>query len=146
MATSKLDKSTFMNVALEIFSRSDLTPIADALGSKVMVFYLGKEFGLFKAYFYPGWPQSNTPETGILRYCKLIEKLPIKERKLWDSAKSRSFDLGFEGPDKNRYYWGAVSQKAVRAAAQINAQIAITIYGPMKVAKQSKRKRKAPSN
>jgi hypothetical protein len=67
MATSKLDKDTFMNVALEIFSKSDLKPIADAFGSNVTVFYLGKEFGLFKAYFYPGWPQSNTPETGILR-------------------------------------------------------------------------------
>ncbi len=143
MATSKLDKSTFMNVALEIFSRSDLTPIADAFGSKVTVFYLGKEFGLFKAYFYPGWQQSNTPETGILRYCKLIEKLPMKERKLWDSAKSRSFDLGFEGPKKDRYYWGAVSQEAIRAAAEVGAQIAITIYGPMKVVKP-KKKRAAP--
>ena len=138
---SKLDKSSFMNVALEIFSRSDLKPIADAFGSKVTVFYLGKEFGLFKAYFYPGWPQPNTPETGILRYCKLIQKLPKKERRLWDSAKSRSFDLGFECPKKGRYYWGAVSQKAVRAAAEVGAQIAITIYGPMKTATKAKKRR-----
>ncbi|MGA7242588.1 MAG: hypothetical protein WBX19_05370 [Terracidiphilus sp.] len=143
MEMIKLDKSSFMNVALEIFSRSDLKPIADAFGSKVTVFYLGKEFGLFKAYFYPGWQQSNTPETGILRYCKLIQKLPKEERKLWDSAKSRSFDLGFEGPQKGRRYWGAVGQKAVRAAAEVGAQIAITIYGPMKVTKQTKKKRAA---
>lgn len=142
---SELDKSCFMNVALEIFSRSDLKPIADAFGSNVAVLYLGKEFGLFKAYFYPGWPQSNTPETGILRYCKLIQKLSIEDRKLWDSAKSRSFDLGFEGPKEGRHYWGAVSQKAVRAAAEVGAQIAISIYGPMKVAKQTKKKRAAPA-
>jgi hypothetical protein len=141
---STLDKNTFMNVALEILSRSDLKPIADAFGSKVRVFYLGKEFGLFKAYFYPGWSQSNTPETGILRYCKLIQNLPEEEQKLWDSAKSRSFDLGFEGPNKGKYYWGAVSQKAVRAAAEVGAQIAITIYGPMKVPKP-KKNRAAPA-
>ncbi len=141
---SKLDKSCFMNVALEIFSKSDLKPVADAFGSNVTVFYLGKEFGLFKAYFYPGWPQSNTPETGILRYCKLIQKLPKKERNLWDSAKSRSFDLGFEGPKIGRYFWGTVSQKAVRAAAEVGAQIAITIYGPMKVAKPKKKRAASP--
>jgi hypothetical protein len=145
MVMSKLDKSSFMNVALEIFSRSDLTPIADVFGSNVTVFYLGKEFGLFKAYFYPGWPQSNTPESGILRYCKLIQKLPKEERKLWNSARSRSFDLGFEGPQKGRHYWGEVSQKAVRAAAEVGAQIAITIYGPMRVAKQPITKRAIPA-
>jgi hypothetical protein len=143
MATSKLDKSCFMNVALEIFSKSDLKPVAEAFGSNVTVFYLGKEFGLFKAYFYPGWPQSNTPETGIFRYCKLIKKLPKKERKLWDSAKSRSFDLGFEGPKKGRYYWGAVGADAVHAAAEVGAQIAITIYGPMKIPEHPKKKRES---
>lgn len=141
MAMSKLDKDSFMNVALEIFSRSDLQPLAAAFGPSVRVFYLGKEFGLFKAYFYPGerQRQPKTPELGIVWYCKLVNALPPSKRKLWDAAKSRSFDIGIEAPAKGKYYWSAVSSEATRAAAEVGAQIAITVYGPMRVVKRSRR-------
>jgi hypothetical protein len=145
MQTRKLDNDSFMNVALEIFSTSDLEPLAEAFGSKVQVFYLGMEFGLFKAYFYPGW-QRKTPESGILRYCKLVKKLPPSKRKIWNAAKSRSFDIGIKAPGKGRYYWSAVGQEAVRAAAEVDAQIAITVYGTMKAVKRSPKTTKAASS
>jgi hypothetical protein len=141
MKRSQLDQRVFLNVDLEIFSKSDLKPLADALKSGLDVHYLGMEFGKHKAYFELLRPP-ETPDQGILRYCTLIQKLSPKMRRLWDGAESRSFDIGFESPKKGRYFWGAVSQKAVRAAASVGAQIAITVYGPMKTAKSAK----SPSN
>jgi hypothetical protein len=51
----------------------------------------------------------------------------------------RSFDIGIEAPGRNTYFWSAVSAEAVRAAAEVGAQIAITVYGPMKVMKPSRK-------
>jgi hypothetical protein len=85
-----------------------------------------------------GNPTHPRPEFSVT--ASSSKSFPKKERRLWDSAKSRSFDLGFEGPKKDRYYWGTVSQKAVRAAAEVGAQIAITIYGPMRVPKPKKKR------
>lgn len=136
MGANNLDLSRFITVDLEVFSKRNLKPLADALSGKLSVHYLGIEFNLNKAYFGWSWPQFKTPEDGILRYCRLIQKLDERARELWDSAESRSFDIGFESPRKGTYYWSAINAKAVRAAAELNAQIAITIYGPMKMQKK----------
>jgi hypothetical protein len=144
MGMSNLDKSCFLNVDLEVFSKSDLQPFVAALGSKVHVHYLGTEFRLFKAYLDLA-EQPKTPESGILRYCKLIQKLPPKQRALWDAAKSRSFDIGIEAPGCGSYYWSAVGPEAIRAAAKVGAQIAISVYGPMKTARAPSKRSKTAS-
>jgi len=138
MDMSNLDKNSFLNVDVEIFSKSDLQPLVAALGHKVMVHYLGPEFRKHKAYLCLAGAQPKTPENGILRYCKLIQKLPPKERALWDTAKSRSFDIGIEAPKQETYYWAAVGSEAIRA--EVGAQIAITVYGRMKIAQKPKKK------
>jgi hypothetical protein len=140
MAMSNLDKNSFLNVDLEIFSKSDLKPLVAALGNKIMVHYLGREFRKNKAYLCLAGPQPKTPELGVIRYCKLIQKLPPPERAIWNAAKSRSFDIGIEAPKRETYYWFAVGPDAFRAAAEVGAQIAVTVYGPMRVARQTKKK------
>jgi hypothetical protein len=143
MNTSNLDKSCFISVALEVFSKSELKSLVTAFGSKVHVHYLGMEFGLFKAYLGLAVP-SKTPEAGILQYCKLIQKLPPSERAAWNAAKSRSFDIGIEAPKRGSHYWVAVGSDAVCAASEVGAQIAISVYGGMKAARQPKKK--VPAN
>jgi hypothetical protein len=144
MGMSNLDKSCFMSVTLEIFSKSDLQPLVTALGSKVHVHYLGTEFRLFKAYLDLA-ERPKMPKTTILRYCKLIQELPPKERALWDAAKSRSFDIGIEALGRVSYYWSAVQAEAIRAAAEVGAQIAISVYGPMKAVKAPSKSRRTAS-
>ena len=135
MAKGKLDQKCFLNVDLEVFSKSDLKEFVAALGRKVAVLYIGKEFGANKAYLeLRGQPK--TPDAAVLRFCKLIENLPRKERALWNTAKSRSFDIGIEAPRPGDHYWTAVSPRAILAAAKVGVQIAITVYGPMKQLKR----------
>jgi hypothetical protein len=109
-----------------------------------MVVYLGMEFGKHKAYLELA-VYDKTPDSCTAKFCKLIQKLPPEPRRIWDRAESRSLDIGFEASKKVRYYRGAVSQKAVRAAADVGAQIAITVYGPMKVIKPAKKTARAKS-
>jgi hypothetical protein len=142
---SKLDDSLFANVDLDIYSRTDLQPLVDALGDEVIDLWVGRVRRTYEAHLEVGWEPRKTPSSIILRFCTLIRGLPATKRKLWNAAKVKSFDIGVEAPESNRHYWSAVSPEAVRAAAEVGAQIAITIYGPMKVAKQSKKKRAAPA-
>lgn len=144
MGMSNLDKSSFISVTLEVFSKSDLQPLVAALGSKVHVHYLGMEFRLFKAYFDLA-ERPKTPKTAVLRYCKLIQKFPPQARAIWNAAKSRSFDIGIEAPKRGNYYWSAVSSEAIRASAEVGAQIAISVYGPMKTVRRPKKKQPANS-
>jgi hypothetical protein len=119
----------FLNVDLEIFSRLNLEPLVAALGKKVTTLYLGLEFGLNRAVLeVSGRPKS--PDFAILSFCKLIRSLPPRELALWSAAKARTFDVGIESPAKGRTYWSPISAKAVSAAAEINARIAITVYNP----------------
>lgn len=118
---------SFLNVDLEIFSRSRLEPLVAAFGKRVITLYLGPEFGLNKAVLEIS-DLSKSPEFCILSFCKLVRSLAPRERALWDSAKARTFDIGIEAPAKGTNYWSPISAKAVSEAAEVNARIAITVY------------------
>jgi hypothetical protein len=145
MTTSELDDSLFANVDLDIYSKTDLQPLVDALGDSVIEMWVGRVRRTYEAHLEVSWEPRKTPSSIILRFCKLINALPPTKRRIWNAAKTRSFDIGIDAPARNRRFWSTVSPEAVRAAAEVGAQIAITIYGPMRVPKQANKKRAASS-
>jgi hypothetical protein len=140
---SKLDESVFANVDLDIYSSADLRPLVDAFGRKVIEIWVGKVRRTYEAHLELGWTKKQNPTSIIVRFCRLIESLKPDNRQLWDAAKTKSFDIGIHAPTRNHHYWSAVSREAVRAAADVGAQIAFTIYGPMTLTKSAKRKRRS---
>jgi hypothetical protein len=138
MATSKLDTSLFCNVDLDIYSKSDLQPLVSAFGDKIIDLYVRRVRRAYEVHLELGaWKRNQTPSWVILGFCKLIKELPPEKRRIWNAAKTKSFDIGIAAPTKGSHYWSAVG-----AAADVGAQIAITVYAPMKVS--SKPKKKAP--
>lgn len=98
--------------------------------------------GTYHILFQLAWNPRQTPSSIILGFCKLVRGLSPAERKIWDSAKSKSFDIGFDVARKGRCYWGFVSSEAVQAAAEVGARIAFTVYGPpMRFRKTTSKKR-----
>lgn len=141
MAMSKLDTSLFCNVDLDIYSKSDLQPLVSAFGDKIIDLYVGRVKRTYEAHLELGaWKRNQTPSWVMLGFCKLIKELPPGKRRIWDAAKTKSFDIGIAAPTKGIHYWSAVNGEAVRAAAEVGAQIAITGDGPMKAAPKPKRK------
>lgn len=136
MPISVLDKTRFANVDLDIHSQIDLQPLVDALGKRIIELYVGRVRRTYEAHLELASGRNQTPTSIIIGLCKLIEALPPAKRKLWDSAKKKSFDIGISAPTRGTHFWGAVSPRAVRAAAEVGAQIAITVYGPMNPAKR----------
>jgi hypothetical protein len=138
MTQSILDKTRFRNVDLDILSKSDLQPLVDAMGEDVFVLYVGRVKRHYEAHLewngshMPPKSHQSSPELLILKFYKLVQRLKPEARALWDTARTRSFDIGIEGPKRGGHYWTAISSEAIRAASEVNAQIAITVYGPMK--------------
>lgn len=132
MTQSVLDNTQFLNVDLNIFSKSDLEPLVIAMGKKVSVNYVGREKRTYSAHMDLAIGNPKSPESAILQFCKLIRELPAEARELWNGAKSRSFDIGVESRGPMRYYWFSLAPKTIMAAAEISAQIAVTVYGPLK--------------
>ncbi len=149
MSQSLMDKTKFLNVDLDIFSKSDLQKLVEALGDDVYVLFVGRVKRHHEAHLelagshLPAASHQSNPESLILKFCKLIRRLSPEARHIWDSAKSRSFDIGIEAPGNGRYYWSAISDDAIRAAAEVGAQIAISVYGPMKVVKRPRKPAKS---
>ena len=143
MAISKLDESALANVDLDIYSKEDLRPLVDAFGDQVIEMWVGRVRRTYEAHLETGWEPRRTPSSIILRFCKMIHILSPAARKLWNGAKKKSFDIGIYSPTRSYYYWSALTPEAVRAVAELGAQIAITVYGPMKPTRSAKRR---PSN
>jgi hypothetical protein len=124
-----MDETHFANVDLDIRSRSNLERLASAMGNKVDVHYVGRERGLYKAYF-ELHSYKQTADASIRGFCALIRKLPKTERKLWDGATIREFNIGIRAGMTPSTFEITVGEVAVRQAADLNARIGITIYSP----------------
>lgn len=140
MVFSTLDETLFRNVDLDIYSQSDLQPLVTALGDHVIDLYVGRVRRTYEAHLELNYRRGQTANSVILGFCKLINRLPPMERTLWNRAKIRSFDIGIDVPKRDRHFWIAVSPEAVQAAAETGAQIAITVYGPLRSAPKPKKR------
>jgi hypothetical protein len=152
MSMSNLDESIFLNVDLEVFSKSNLQPLVDAMGNKVVVLHVSLYKRTHEAHVELSGshlPRTirhlKSPELLIVGFCSLIQELPPTARELWDAAKSRIFDIGIGPPKRDTFYRATIGREAIRAAAEVRAQIAITVYGPMKTVRRPKTKQPANS-
>jgi hypothetical protein len=152
MRQNVLDKTLFLNVDLDIRSKSNLQPLVDAMGDKIIVMYVGRVKRYHQARLELDGSHRNaaghkrSPEAIILGFCKVIGRLPPGARELWDDSKTREFDIGIESGKPYKFYWFDLSPKALQAALEVNAQIAVTIYWPMRRAKAPSKAHKAPSS
>ena len=79
----------FLNVELDIYSRSSLEPLVSAFGQKVMVLYMGREHHLYSAHLEIAG-MTESADANIHAIAALVHKLPSAKRKLWDADRSRA--------------------------------------------------------
>jgi hypothetical protein len=140
------DKGRFLNADLILASGSDLRPLVKAFGGKIDVLFVGRVKRTYHACLElnavnPRGP-ARAPEWAIAKFCKLIQALPPDERRIWDNAKIRTFDIGIDSQEKKPLltYWFALSPETLKATSDVNASIALTIYGKLKKARATRRR------
>jgi hypothetical protein len=123
------ETTEFLNVDLDIYSKSDLQPLVTALGKKVFVLHVGRHKRTYKAVLELS-KIAKSADSIILAFCALIRALPKAPRKLWDEAKIREFSIGIQARLEPIAFEITLDEKTVRAASEVNARINVTIYSP----------------
>jgi hypothetical protein len=120
----------FLNVDLDVYSRSNLAPLAAALEPKTFILYAGREVNRYGAHFeLCGLPKSA--DAAILGLAALIRSLPSAARKLWDTATTRDFNIGIQA-NATGSWKTELSIRSIQLVASLNARIVVTVYGETK--------------
>ncbi len=122
-------KTEFLNVDLDIYSRSDLQPLVNSLGRKVIVLYVGKERRRYGAHL-ELCRLTKSADSTIKAFCALIRTLRKPERDLWDGATVRDFSVGVRAGKQPSACDFPIQAETLRAVSDLAARIVLTVYAP----------------
>jgi hypothetical protein len=116
----------FSNVDLDVASRTDITPLIDALEPTAFcldssVHRRGVHFAIFELSRQP-----RNPDAAIRAFVSLIESLPRRARALWNGATQRDFNVGVEAADRCQKF--TVLPDTVALAGRVGASITVSVY------------------
>ena len=131
----------YLNVDLEIRSRSNLTPLVDALRPRLFVLYAGRVRGTFFASFEISG-LTLPPDMAIRRLARVLSGLPPSARSLWKRAHDRVFDIGLRKTAGRATFPLTLRPETVKTIARMNARVALTLYSHARL----QRKRKLPNS
>jgi hypothetical protein len=127
----------FLNVDVDLKSIVDPGPFVLALGSQVICQTISKTRRMHRVRLTLVY-QPKGPADAILRFSKLFTKLPEEKQAIWLNAVSKEFDIGIQaGFEPTAAEW-LLERKVVEAAAQLGAQVRITVYSSELVAARSR--------
>ncbi|MGH9872792.1 MAG: hypothetical protein ACRD9S_10030, partial [Pyrinomonadaceae bacterium] len=109
--------------------RSDLQPLVRALEPGTFALHVGRDKRTYRAHLELSKAPRN-PDAAIRAYAALIRNLSRTERKLWDTAKIRAFNIGVQAAMKPRSYEMALTHETLEIVSNLKARIVFTIYAP----------------
>ena len=121
----------FLNADLEIFSDQDLQPLIDEIGERAYLLYGGPfsdDFPFMASFEIDHDPETKVPEALVLAYCDLVGSLSPENRALWDSARERVIDLGYEVTSGADRATERFSPETLRRMADLDIHLAWTFY------------------
>ena len=152
----------FINVDLEVWSRTDLTPFDEAVQAIAFVLYAGKIRRRFLVSLEARLPKVTSPEDAIWGLLKIVDGLPPAARKAWKGAQSRIFNVGYQGGEfvtllrerpvgSSRWYAvnprraarsceTSFTPKLLDAVAKVGGTITTTIYPPTREVPSQRKK------
>ena len=122
-------ETTFLNVDLDLWSRTSLEPLVRALGASVVELFVGQDGRRHVAHL--EWARSSPrPDVIIQRFVNAIERLPRSARRLWDQSQRREFNIGIQAAMQPHGFELRLDPTTVEAAARVGASIGVTVYAP----------------
>lgn len=120
-----MSDTQFLNIDLDLESKHDIRPLAEAWGEDVFTFRLDNDDGIWRGSFET---MEDDAEKIIDKYYQLVTGLSPALRELWDSASQRIFDIGFEAGSDPRVFQAHLSDQAVAKIHSIGGSLTVTIY------------------
>jgi hypothetical protein len=125
-------QTKYMNVDLDIFSHVPLKELVDAIGSEAIVLYVGGEQKKYEAHLELASSRMGmTADRTIIGLIRLVKRLPPRYRKVWDSARSREFNIGIEAGLEPYSFEVRLDRRTVDAVSEVGGAIVVTVYAPV---------------
>ena len=122
--------TAFLNVDLDIWSRSPLDSLVAAFGRRVLVLHVGKERRRYGAHLELASSGSRASADQIInRFVDLVRRLPRSARTLWNRAQIREFNVGIQAGARPYSYDMLLEPKTLNGMASVNARLGFTVYG-----------------
>jgi hypothetical protein len=118
----------FCNVDLDIVSHQRLDLVVEELGKSLLVLHHGKGLGRTHLLMVEGLKWPNTPDSAANELCRAIERLSPKARKVWDRARRKEFNVGYELESGVQRVEVALEPKLVRRIVALGGTVAFTCY------------------
>jgi len=136
-------ETRFLNVDVDVWSRSSLQAVVDALGTKVLVHHVGLEGKEYGAHFSHARSYQKDVDTLTRQRAGLVRKLPPLARKAWEKARVRDFNVGIRGGTRPSSCEFAIKADTVKLVAEVGGRIVVTAYAaPVEHAESRKSLRK----
>ena len=119
----------FLNVDLELESKADLSTLLETFGRSIVVLRDTVERRVHTVWLEHA-PEPRHVDEAIMQYAKLVSRLPRAKRSLWNDCRTRRLNIGIQAMATNQRF--DLSDRAVVAAAQIRAEIVLTVYGKLR--------------
>ncbi len=125
-------ETRFLNVNLDVVSRSDIQPLVSALEPVAFALHVGHEKRTYTAHPELSKFPKNA-DVAIRGFASLIQNLSTTERKLWYTAKVRDFNMGVQSALQPRAF-ETLRPDILGIASLLRARIVFTIYAPSQAA------------
>ena len=132
------DTMQFLNVDLEISSKSSLAPLIAELSVRMFQLYKGRYGGMARANFEVN-KITLTADATIKEIVRVVEGLGPAARRCWDKAHAREFDVGIQAGMKPPTIAVEIDPKTVQAVAALDGRIVITVYAPYEPSKPERK-------
>jgi hypothetical protein len=118
----------YLNVDLEVRSRSDISGLVRALCPPLFNLHSGTVDGAhFASFEAPGC--GLAPDDAIAAMVKAVRGLPRAARAVWNQADDRLFDIGVEQAKSTRPFTLPLQRSTLAAVVKLDAHVAFTLYG-----------------
>ena len=121
-------KPQFLNIDLDVCSRSNPRAFVEALPKNVFALYDGKHRGGYFVRLELNISDRASAETKLRSFCRILENLPAAAAEAWQKARSREFNVGLGSGDDGPPLALDISPETLSRVVQLNARIAITLY------------------
>jgi len=131
-------ETRFLNVDLDILSRTSLEPLVTALGKGIFVHYVGAE-GRQQGAHLSLSSYGQSADALMRALVRRVNRLTPAARKLWDGAVSREFNVGIQAGLTPHSHELLVSSETLKMVAKVGGRIGITTYAPAMHPEQARR-------
>lgn len=118
----------YLNVDLEIVSSRSLDALAEEMGKALFVVHSGLGVGRGHCLCLAGMRWSNTPDSAARELCRAVEHLSPGARSVWEHARRKEFNVGYELPTGLRAVEVTLEPETVRRIVALGATVAFTCY------------------